>query len=79
MAGLSGCRWRPGGPAHSYVAVWEEYSEKARTMKPEKLHEPIDIVDVEARARRMRAEAVARGVGAVGRWMALPFHRRLTV
>lgn len=48
-------------------------------MKPERLHGPVDLIDVEARARRLRAEALAGGFGALKRWLAQPFHRRHAV
>ncbi len=35
----------------------------------------IDILEVETRARKLRAEAMRNGVRSLGRWVAAPFHR----
>ena len=48
-------------------------------MNTTKLHEPIDIMDVEVRARQLRAETLAHGLGVMRRWVAAPFHRRTAI
>ena len=47
-------------------------------MKPDYTNDPIDITAIELEARRLRAETVAKGFGALKRWIATPFHIRVT-
>lgn len=42
-------------------------------MSPYREHRPIDTLEIEAMARKARAEAFAQGVAAVRRWISARF------
>ncbi|MEM0946607.1 MAG: hypothetical protein AAGK37_04315 [Pseudomonadota bacterium] len=48
-------------------------------MEPNFQYSYVDIVEAEARARKLRAEAMRDGMRSLGRWVKGPFRRNETV
>ena len=45
-------------------------------MTTEYIYNPADLVEIEQRARRLRAETFSSGIVTLKRWVAAPFCRR---
>ena len=56
-----------------YLRRREAKALKGHEMKTHNINDVIDVLDVEARARRLRAEALAHKFGRLRRWISSPF------